>query len=407
MAASRAARLPGFWVRRNVALLLSPVGLLLISITRLLIVADYNTTTAISIASSGGYVNTLLGTVIPLVPVVLPYLAIALLVFRRFILSALASGAALLVSPTRLAPVTALNSFEENWHRATLLIGQHPVLSALIIGILLLIDLSAFARAFGQFSVLAVTLAVVATVFLLPYALYVYPVPRTSGYYADFMRQPWLSAERITVKSGDSIVGYALTEDDSWMIVLKDNPRTIQYLPVDDVTSRTVCQVNPQKGSVPTSPLIPLLNPKSTQLPLCGGPAPTSPGSTANQQSTQWTTGEVATFSQKFSPIPGLGNMNVCASGQMTATVSVELDGGPAGFRIRIDQHEIMEPGPVRFIPAGAHDSFSFTFVQDLQPDDGLDRHVLQLQWRSPCGTAVTLERATVDVRYQSASANC
>jgi hypothetical protein len=40
-------------------------------------------------------------------------------------------------------------------------------------------------------------------------------------------------------------------------------------------------------------------------------------------------------------------------------------------------------------------------------PDDGLDRHVLQLQWRSPCGTAVTLERATVDVRYQSASANC
>jgi hypothetical protein len=153
--------------------------------------------------------------------------------------------------------------------------------------------------------------------------------------------------------------------------------------------------------------LIPLLNPKSIQLPRCGGPAPTSPGSTANQQSTRWTTGEVATFSRKFSSIPGLGKMNVCASGQITGTVSVELDGAPAGFRIQIDQHEIMEPGAVKFIPAGAPDSFSFTFVEDLQPYDGLDRHGLQLQWRSPYGMAVTLERATIDVRYQSATANC
>jgi len=54
--------------RRSIALILSPAGLLLISAGRLLIVANFNTTTAVTIASSGGFVNTLLGTVIPLVP---------------------------------------------------------------------------------------------------------------------------------------------------------------------------------------------------------------------------------------------------------------------------------------------------------------------------------------------------
>jgi hypothetical protein len=94
--------------------LLSPIGLLLISATRLLIISDYNTTTATTIAASGGYVDTVLGTVMPLVPIFLPYLALALLLFKRFILSALAFGAALLVSPTRLAPLTALTHSIQN-----------------------------------------------------------------------------------------------------------------------------------------------------------------------------------------------------------------------------------------------------------------------------------------------------
>ena len=47
------------------------------------------------------------------------------------------------------------------------------------------------------------------------------------------------------------MVGYVLTEDDTWMIVLKDAPRTIQYVPVDDVVSRTVCQVGSQESNIP------------------------------------------------------------------------------------------------------------------------------------------------------------
>ena len=132
-AARQASTIPRFWVRRTVALVLSPVGLLLISVTRLLIVADYSTNTAVAIASTGGYVNTLLGTVIPLVPVFLPYLAIVLLLFRRFVLSGLTFGATLLVSPTRLAPFTALNSFKEDWHRVGALVDGHLWLSIIIL----------------------------------------------------------------------------------------------------------------------------------------------------------------------------------------------------------------------------------------------------------------------------------
>jgi hypothetical protein len=406
-AARRASHLPGFWIRRSVALILSPVGLLLISVTRLLIVADYNTTTAVAIASSGGYVNTLLGTVIPLVPVILPYLAIALLIFRRFILSALTIGATLLVSPTRLGPITALNSLKDNWRHVAALISANLVLSIFIIFILLAINLSAFARAYGRGRMLSITLALLATAFLLPYAWSVYPIPHMSSYYEEFMSQPWLSAERITVRSGDSTIGYALTEDDHWMIVLKAEPRIIQYIPADDIVSRSVCQISSQGSATTESPLFPLLNPKLVQLPSCSEPSPNASGSTVNQQNVQWTTQETATASKRFSSVPSFRELDVCASGEVTVTVSVELNGAPAGFRIRIDRRQVMEPGAVRFVPAGPNDSFSFTFVQNLRPLNGLDRHVLQLQWRAPLGMATSLERGTIDVRNQSGSNNC
>ena len=74
---------------------------------------------------------------------------------------------------------------EENWHRALALINANPTLTIFVIGGLLLIDLSAFARAYGQFSVLAITLALIATTFLLPYVLNVYPFPHTPTFYKN------------------------------------------------------------------------------------------------------------------------------------------------------------------------------------------------------------------------------
>src|SRR5437879_6278988 len=65
----------------TIALLLSPAGIILIAVIRLLIISNYNVTTALAIASTGGYINTLFGTVLPMVPVLLPYLALVLLLF--------------------------------------------------------------------------------------------------------------------------------------------------------------------------------------------------------------------------------------------------------------------------------------------------------------------------------------
>ena len=65
----------------TLALILSPVGLILLAATRVLIVSDYNPTTALAVGSSSGYVNTLFGSVLPLVPVLMPYIALVLLYF--------------------------------------------------------------------------------------------------------------------------------------------------------------------------------------------------------------------------------------------------------------------------------------------------------------------------------------
>ena len=92
--------------RRAVALLLSPLGLVIISVGRLLIISDYNTTTATAVASSTGYVNTLLGTLIPLVPAFIPYIALLLLLLRQFVLSIIAFAFTAFIAPTPFAKQT-------------------------------------------------------------------------------------------------------------------------------------------------------------------------------------------------------------------------------------------------------------------------------------------------------------
>jgi hypothetical protein len=131
--------------RGTIALLLSPVGLLVISATRLLIISNYNSTTATAIAASGGYVNTLLGSVIPFIPVTLPYLALVLIGFRRFFIAALTISAALFTSPANMTfPKLTLphsgNIFKHDWHQ---LVTDHPKQTAFTIVILVLAALLA------------------------------------------------------------------------------------------------------------------------------------------------------------------------------------------------------------------------------------------------------------------------
>jgi hypothetical protein len=129
--------------------------------------------------------------------------------------------------------------------------------------------------------------------------------------------------------------------------------------------------------------------------------------SSLDLQRSKFTTTTATTSSRTFQPIPGLSGLNICALNQVTATLSVELNGAPAGFQIRIDAAGTMQPGAVRLVPAGPHDSFSFTFVNSVAPFEANDNHSFDVEWRSPTGSATTLERGTFNLQYQRGTQQC
>jgi hypothetical protein len=143
-------------------LLLSPVGLILISAGRLLIISNYSSTTATTIASSGGYVNTLLGSITPLVPLFIPYVALLLLLFRQFLLSAITFVFAAFIAPTSLAlPVTRVVA-EEDMHQLLARVDENRALTltiALIIFITIFLYFRSFAEALATLVMLAAGLA--------------------------------------------------------------------------------------------------------------------------------------------------------------------------------------------------------------------------------------------------------
>jgi hypothetical protein len=129
--------------------------------------------------------------------------------------------------------------------------------------------------------------------------------------------------------------------------------------------------------------------------------------SSMDLQASKFTTTTATTSSKTFRPVPGLSGLTVCALQQVTATLSVELNGAPAGFQIRVDGGGTMSPGAIRFVPAGPHDSFSFTFVRSVGPFEANDNHSFDVEWRSPSGAATTLERGTFNLQYQRGTQSC
>lgn len=430
------------------AVLLSPVGLLIISATRLLIVSNYNTTTATAIASSGGYVNTLLGTVMPLVPLALPYLGVIFLLYRRLLLSLLIFGSAALVSPARLAPLSSTTALDNAWHGYRTWVEAHYILILVTFIVLLIFALFAtkewredfrreavrsvhregksFQQAAEEHGIkerllrswaqggtggagAAIFLAVLASSLILPYVWNIYPIPRTIGYYSALISQPWLPAERITVGSDALVIGYTLSASDTWVIILDARTRTIRYVPAADVTGRLVCQLNSEHliASNP-SPLVPLSTVRTPQLPSCwSSGSPGGPSTPPELDASKWTTVKIATSSAGFRHVTSLSQLAICAINQVSATLSVEISGGPAGFRIQIDRGPLMRPGAVRFVPAGPHDTFSFTFIERVNPFRSSDHHTFAVEWRSPIRKSTTLERATLNLQYQRGIRNC
>jgi hypothetical protein len=239
----------------TIALLLSPVGLLLISVCRLLIISDYDPATASAIASSGGYVDTVLGTVIPLVPIFLPYLALLLLFFGRVILGALTFLIVALVSPITKSRLGVLNLAKSDWrwisHAHSPLLPVMTLLAAPFV-FLLLIELTG--RGLGVF---LKTVATVACIALVPFVSQLYPLPLNNVYYTRLIRQPWLPSETITLRSGWKFTGYVLSDNGSWLVVLKDANRTIHYYRANRVAKRQDCQIGQTLLAQPLITLVP------------------------------------------------------------------------------------------------------------------------------------------------------
>lgn len=154
--------------RRSIALILSPVGLLLISAGRLIIVANFNTTTAVTIASSGGFVNTLLGTVIPLVPLFMPYLALFLLLFRRFLLSIMTFIFAAFISPTSITFAEGFSLAKTDWNRiSTIVVNNRLVVIVVVLAVLVV--LWVYNRSFIEgLSTVAVMVAALIVLIVIP-----------------------------------------------------------------------------------------------------------------------------------------------------------------------------------------------------------------------------------------------
>ena len=123
-------------------------------------------------------------------------------------------------------------------------------------------------------------------------------------------------------------------------------------------------------------------------------------GSPLDHQRSRVRATEVSTSSTDWTPVPGLGKLDVCAVGQVSAVVSVVESGAPADFRVDFDSGPKMRPRWVRFDPNGGMNGFSFTFVKRVGTFEGSDGHLFAVEWRSPSGTPTTLERGDVDLLF-------
>jgi hypothetical protein len=258
----------------TIALLLSPVGLLIISVTRLLIVSNYNPTTALAIASSGGYADTLLGTVIPLIPIVMPYLTLVFLFFNRVILAILAFAATVFVSPVAIGRPAVRDIVDRDWH----FISHAPVpIVIVMIALALLVVLLLIAQLLGLgFNIFMRTLASIACIALIPLASQLYSFSLVQNY-IEPIRQPWLPAETITLVSGQSFTGYVLSDDGDWLVALRNDNRAVYYYPGADVVKRQICQLNATRQKQPLVTFLPAQEKKPARTPLCGSPPASAP----------------------------------------------------------------------------------------------------------------------------------
>lgn len=123
-------------------------------------------------------------------------------------------------------------------------------------------------------------------------------------------------------------------------------------------------------------------------------------GSRLDHQRADIRSATTTTTSTSWANIPGL-QLDVCAIGWTSATVSAVVSGPPVYFRVLADGvPPLMSPAAARFDPGTGMTSFSFTFVGRMGTFEGSDGHLFDVQWRSATGGAVTFHRGDMNLLF-------
>jgi hypothetical protein len=132
-----------------------------------------------------------------------------------------------------------------------------------------------------------------------------------------------------------------------------------------------------------------------------------------DRQAAAWRSAPASTSSTAWRTIPSLsftstasGSNTLCALNELSVMLSANLRGAPVRFRVLMDGGPVLQPGPARFIPGPEERTVTAMWVGHAGTFEGLDRHALEVQWRSPSGRPVTLTRGVVNVLFE-AGASC
>jgi hypothetical protein len=132
-----------------------------------------------------------------------------------------------------------------------------------------------------------------------------------------------------------------------------------------------------------------------------------SSGGDLDRQAAKWRTAAVTTSSTEWANVPGLTQTR-CTVNQVTAMLSVTVEGGPVRFRVIPDgvPEAPFRPHSTRFVPTGV-ESFSYAFIGNTVPFEQDDTHAFDVQWRSADGSPVTLHYGALNVLYERGTLGC
>jgi hypothetical protein len=288
------------------ALVASPLIVLMLFGTRLLTVSNYNTDTAVTIFRLGGVTDTSVGTVLPLLPLLLPTVFLVLLVLRQWLAAGVAVVCSLLVAiHPKLLPSAAGGVFPHVWadvqrdRSATwrlitkagvvasgartqtpsrfggsvagffsrdvwAFFWHQPVLiSAVVVTFVVVVrgvrvNMATGEVGFGNMEGRRAWRLVKALFFSMVVVLgfhaasAVYPIPpRDSGIWSESLHRMWMPPERLILTGGKPLVAYRLGVKDDWEVLLIDTTREIQYVKKGQIATRSPCALTPPANRSP------------------------------------------------------------------------------------------------------------------------------------------------------------